>query len=234
MKRKDLIWGALLIGAGIVLLMQNFGLFGTAAPTIWSILFLLGGAGFVGLFATNRALWWALIPGFTLLGLGTLLAVELLAPALAAAWGGSIFLAGIGLGFWAVYLAHPGHWWAIIPGGVLVTLAVVAGFDSLATGFDTGAIFFGGLALTFALVYLLPTEPRRMGWALIPTAICAALALVIVSSSTAVLDFVWPAALIVVGLYFVYRTFRGTPERIEEVEPGVEERYDDTSLPQPH
>jgi hypothetical protein len=237
MKRSDLTWGVLLVLGGIVLLLQNLGLFGSAEDLIWTILFALGGAAFLGVFAINRTFWWALIPGFTLLSLSTLMALEQLTPGGSGTWGGSIFLGGIGLSFWAIYLTHPRMWWAIIPGGILVTLAVVAGLDGMpAVGFDTGAIFFGGLALTFGLVYLLPGPTRRMTWALIPAAICAALALVVLTSSAAILEYVWPVALILIGLYFVYRTFQPAPERRDESseQPAQVERYDDTTLPQPH
>ncbi len=230
MKRSNMLWGLLLILGGMLLLMQNLGLFGAATGLIWTVLFAAGGAVFLGVFATNRARWWALLPGFTLLSLGAVTALEQLVPG-GGTWAGAIFLAGIGLGFWAIYLTRPQFWWAIIPGGVLITLAIVAGMDGARPPFDTGAIFFAGLAVTFALVYLLTGAQRRMLWALIPTTVCAMLALAIMTSATAALNFVWPAALIAIGLYLLYRAFHPTPERIEE--PATEERHDDTTLPQP-
>lgn len=235
MKRSNLFWGLLLILGGVFLLMQNLGLFGAATDLIWTVLFAVGGVVFLGVFAANRAQWWALIPGFTLLSLSAVAGIEQFVPGGGGNWTGAIFLAGIGLGFWAIYLTRPRFWWAIIPGGILVTLAIVAGMDGARAPFDTGAIFFTGLAVTFGLVYLLTGAQRRMIWALIPAAICATLALVVLTSSTAALNFIWPAVLIATGLYLMYHAFRPTPqqpnERIEE--PAQAEQYDDTTLPQP-
>lgn len=54
---------------------------------------------------------------------------------------GPAFLGSIGVGFALVYLADRSHWWAIIPGGVLGTLAAVAAIDEVGYGdIETGGI----------------------------------------------------------------------------------------------
>ena len=83
MKRFDArtvntVGAILLIGVGILLLLQNFGILGGVVALIWSLIFAAGGLIFVYMFLTNRTPWWALIPGFTLLGLAALIALEAL------------------------------------------------------------------------------------------------------------------------------------------------------------
>src|SRR5689334_8317941 len=106
MKRSvtPVVLGLVLIGAGVLSLLQNLGVLGPVAGLVWALAFAAAGAAFLATFAARPAHWWALIPGSTLLGLGALVGLQELAPALAASWGGPLFLGGIGLGFGAVYL----------------------------------------------------------------------------------------------------------------------------------
>lgn len=53
-----------------------------------------------------------------------------------------------------------GFFGALIPAGVLFTLAGVAGADVLVPGVDSGSLFFLGLAATFGYVYRLPNGQR--------------------------------------------------------------------------
>ena len=112
-------------------LLQTLGLF-VLGPLAWAVAALVAGLLFL-VFAV-RGQWWAWIPSLSLLGLAGLETLQYLAPVAADQWGGSVFLGAIGLGFWIVYLVDRAHWWAIIPGGVLVTLAVVATLDKAAKG----------------------------------------------------------------------------------------------------
>ena len=61
--------GALLVAFGVLFLLQNFGLFGGAEDLVFLVLFGAGGLAFLYVFATNQQQWWAVIPGFVLLGL---------------------------------------------------------------------------------------------------------------------------------------------------------------------
>lgn len=122
MKNNPQTWGWILVALGVLFLLQNLGF--QIAGWIWGSIFLAAGAGFIWYYQQNHSQWWALIPGFTLLGLGTLILFE---PILGGNLGGGVFLAAIGLGFVAVYFVRPGNWWALIPGGTLITLGAVAG-----------------------------------------------------------------------------------------------------------
>lgn len=215
MRRIDfrVVWGVLLLIGGVMALLQNFGFLGNALAYVWG--FVLGAAGLSFLFAflTNRAQWWALIPGLTLSSIAALILVDQVMPTAADAWGGVFVLGGIGLSFWAVYFANRSMWWAIIPGGVLLTLAVVAGLDSHTQDIETGGIFFVGLGATFALVGLLPTPHGRMRWAFIPATVLILMGLLIFGAAERVINYLWPAVLILAGLFLVYRAFR--PRQIQ-------------------
>jgi hypothetical protein len=128
MKRLDfrtLLGGGLIVLGGLMLL-EKFGLPFHASGIFWGLVLLAGAGYFLQMFARNpRGLWWAVIPGMTLAGMG----VSAILPDLFSGWGGFIFLAAIGLAFWMVYLTDRSRWWGIIPGGVLFTLATVSVLD---------------------------------------------------------------------------------------------------------
>lgn len=203
---RSLLSGLLLIGMGLLFLLTNLGLIGPIGGAIWALLFGIGGVGFLGVYMRDRAHWWALIPGCALLGLGALVGYGALLPGAPTTWGGSLFLGAISLSFWLIFLLHREQWWALIPGGTLLTLAAIAGLDQRMVGEQAGALLFYGLGLTFGLVYLTSWSGARRSWALIPAGIMLVMGLIIQASFGAVLDVAWPVALIAAGLYMGLRT----------------------------
>ncbi len=208
MKRLEIrvVGAILLIAAGVLFLLQNLGFLGGALSLLWMLVFAAGGAVFLYIFLADQTNWWAIIPGFALLSLAATVALSEFAPESADPWTGTLFLGGIGMGFWAIYLTNREHWWAVIPGGVLITIGVVAGISSFLEGDWAGAVFFLGLGLTFGLLSLLRTPEGRMKWALIPAVVMLVMGLVITFAATEVFRYIWPAALILVGLYLIFRT----------------------------
>lgn len=202
-RNLNALWGLLLIGLGILYLLQNFGVL-DGLEFIWPVLFVVAGVAFLFVFFTNRAHWWALIPGFTLLGLAATAGSQLLLSEFPGEWSGAIFLGAIGLSFWAVYLARRENWWAIIPGGVLLTLATVTGVSDIMAEMGTGSVFFLGLAVTFALVFL----ATHMRWALIPAAALAVMGVLLIIGLENLINFIWPIALILAGLFLIIRVLR--------------------------
>jgi hypothetical protein len=206
MKRFDprIVFGALLILAGILGLLQAFGFLQDASDVFWGIVFLAAGAIFLFFFAGSFASggWWAAFPGFVLAGIGVLI----LLPDALDDIGGAIFLGAIGLSFWAVYLTGRERWWAIIPGGVLLTLAIVSALpDRVFGGTDTGGVFFLGLALTFLLVALL----ANMRWAYWPAGALGVFGvLLFFQSQVFLLSYIAAGALILAGVYIVLRSLR--------------------------
>lgn len=209
MKRFDVrtVGAILLIVIGILLLLQNLGILVGVVALIWSLIFGAGGAVFLYVFLTNRTQWWAIIPGFALLGLAALIALDEFWPQVGDILGGALFLGGIGLAFWVIYFVKREHWWAVIPGGVMFTVALIAGLSSIFKGVEMGGVLFLGLGLTFGLLYFVPTPHGRMKWALIPAAVLLVMGLLITAATTGILEYLWPAALILVGLYLLVRIF---------------------------
>lgn len=176
MKRFDpnIVFGFLLLVGGGLALAQTMGILENASGLFWGGLFLSIGLVFLTLLFGGH--WWAAIPGFTLLGLGALV----LLPKSLDEVGGALFLGGIGLGFWYVFLsAREERWWAIIPACVLSALAVMIvaaqRYEELG-----GAIFLGGIGLAFLFVFF--TERNSRWWALIPAGVLVTLATVTVAA----------------------------------------------------
>lgn len=199
------VGGVLLVLVGALLLLQQLNIFTFVWDLAWTVLFLAGSFVFLSLYVGRPDNWWAAIPGMALLGLGAVIGLSILG--LDNVLGGSVFLGALALGFGLVYLRDRRHWWAVIPGGVLLTLALVAGIDQIFPAVETGGLFFLGLALTFLLVYLVPVSGERMTWALIPAAVLFVIGVIVTMATSSLLRLVWPAVLIVVGLYLVYRAF---------------------------
>jgi hypothetical protein len=199
------IGAILLIVAGVLFLLQNLGVSLGSLTLLWALLFGAGGVVFLYVFLTDRANWWALIPGFALLGLASVMVLNQLAPRLGEVLGGALFLGGIGLAFWMIYFTNRENWWALIPGGVMATLALVTVLSSFLAGAETGGVFMLGLGLTFGLLSLVRTPEGRMSWALIPAAVFVVIGLAITAATASLLQYLWPAALIALGLYMIFR-----------------------------
>jgi hypothetical protein len=199
-----LLWGGLLIIGGALFLLQNLGVF-ALNNFAWSILFGLAGLSFLYVVIKDRRHWWAVIPGIILSYLAILILMDQLFPAFSGRIGGALFLAAMGISFWIVYFLNRTFWWAIIPGGVMITLAVVAASDQFFTGMETGGLFFLGLGLTFALVAWVPTPAGRLRWALIPAGVMTLMGILISFASSSSFRLVWPVVLILAGLYLFFR-----------------------------
>jgi hypothetical protein len=120
--------------------------------------------------------------------------------------GGPIVLAGISLGFWLVYLRVPSNWWAIIPAGVMLTLASIT-LLTTENGMETAGVFFIGLGLTFALVALLPGASLRMAWPWIPAGVLLTMGFLFIASATQLATLVLPAAMIIAGVVLTFKAF---------------------------
>jgi hypothetical protein len=204
------IIGIFLVLLGVLLLLESLG----ALPGGWEValaaVFLLGGLGFLWAFATDREWWWASIPGMALVGIGLLIGYGALAPEEPGGVAAGLFLGSLGVGFLLVYLRNRQAWWAIIPCGVMITLALVTGLES-ESELGVGGVFFLGLALTFLVVYLVPNPEGRMTWALIPAAVLGIMGFLILAAAVQLIGFLWPLALVVVGAYLLFRALRQSP-----------------------
>lgn len=209
MKRFDLtmIIGIGLIVVGGLFMLQTFGVVEGMLPLLWILVFIASGAIFLYFFWNNREHWWALIPGFALIGLGGLIAISEYGPRELENLAATLFLGSIGLSFLIIYAINREHWWAIIPGGVLMSLALMVGLEELlGDGELVVSIFFIGMALTFGVVALIPTPSGRMRWAWIPAGVLFVMGVIFFGIAVASFKYIWPAGIIVAGLYILYRT----------------------------
>ncbi len=127
-------------------------------------------------------------------------------------WGG-VFLAA-GLAF--LSLLFGGHWWSAFPGFTLAALGALIILPDSLEDFG-GAIFLGGIALSFWYVYF--TSRNDRWWALIPAGVMTALALVVITS----LRFEeYSAAVFLggIGLAFFMVSFTNMAERWWALIPG--------------
>lgn len=91
-------------------------------------------------------------------------------------WGGAFLVAGLTF----LTLLFGGNWWAAFPGFILAALGALI---LLPESLDEigGAVFLGGVALSFWYVYF--SDRLSRWWAIIPAGVLTALTLLIVGSS---------------------------------------------------
>lgn len=181
--------GLILIAVGAFAILGNSGLFGGMGNMIFAIGIGTGGLYLLRQFMRNRQQLWASIAGSVLAGLAL--------ASMTGAMAGFYFLAMIGLGFIIIYHKQPEHWWAIIPGGALWTLATVAASEVLLPRWDASALFFAGLAATFGYLYKL-----GRGWSIYPAIVLFMVAFLNFSFSG---GWIVPALLIAAGFYIIQR-----------------------------
>jgi hypothetical protein len=197
-----------LVIGGVLLLLDTFGIFKGGA-LFWTIVSVVAGLLFLSLFITNRENWWALIPGIIFLAIAAMVGLNSFVPGFSETnYSGTIILGGIALSFLLVYIARRSNWWAIIPAGVMATIAIVAILDSNTSNIASGGMFFLGLGITFALVAILPGTEGQMRWAWIPAAILGLMGLLILIAAEELINYIWPSALIFAGLLLIGRSLR--------------------------
>ena len=199
--RNRQVFGLLAIAAGLIALLANLGIY-QVSELITGLLTGLFGAAFLGAYARDRERWWALIPGVILVTMGGVMIVARYGNG---NWAGVMTLGGIGLAFLAVLLARPGAWWAIIPAGTMFSLSALVYANDILKMNEPVFVLFFGLALTFAAVSLMRQGERRMYWALVPAAVLGIFAALFVVGRPELFNLVWPAALILGGLYYALR-----------------------------
>jgi hypothetical protein len=202
-------WWALIPGGVMVFLALVTLLVDSAGGEWVGALFLFMIAGiFLTVYLNNRTRTWALLVAYItgVLGLAPLMSTG----GRDAAYFGAIFLFAIGLPFFVVYFRSAQNWWAIIPAGTMTVLAIItalaiAGFidDDGRGGFISAgivnALLMGGLAATFAVVWLRRGKP----WAKVVAIVLAAVGVVSIFFASYSQLF-WPVAIIVVGVYLFY------------------------------
>jgi uncharacterized membrane protein YfcA len=226
---RSWVWSLSLILGGVVLLLFNFGLLEAYAPWPQAVLAgccALAAAGFFIAFARRRQEWWRLLPAWTLAALAGMVLSSLLAGVDRSLIAAQVF-GGLALAFGNIYLlARRERWWAILPGGFMLVLAVVVGASRWIADLQLlAALLFGGLGLVFFLLYLLDGG-RRQWWALIPGSVLlvfGALALTAPSLQEGGLVRWWPLVLVAAGL-LIWAGGRRSPQRGDKFENNTAPR----------
>ena len=214
-------WSFSLVLGGLILLLFNFGWLDAYAPWPQAVLAAACGVGaaifFVG-YARKHQEWWRLLPGWTLTSLAAMVLTGIFATVDRSLIAAQLF-GGLALAFGSIYLTARGErWWAILPGGFMLVLAIVVGASSWVASTEVlAAVLFVGLGLVFFLLYFLD-QRRRQWWALIPGSVLLVFGLLTLSTGRAVesetqagLVRWWPLLLILAGLLVGLRPRRGTP-----------------------
>jgi hypothetical protein len=205
----QIVLGALVLVAGVLLFIEA-ARWADVPAVIWTAVLAAGSVTFWYVFFADASSWWAALPGAALAGAAVVQLMELDPDGLGQ-WTEVPMLAVMGIGFWAIYLRDHQRWWAIIPGGVLLTLSVITAITEVASGSVIGAVFLTGAAVTFALVAVLPGGQTRRWWALIPAGVLAVGALVVLAGAAEwflVLNLAWPLAIIAAGTFLLWRALR--------------------------
>lgn len=202
-----ILWGFLLVFAGILFLLNTLGYI-TIGEYLWAIIFVVGGLAFFSIFIADRRQWWWLFPGFSLLVVGVIIFLEQTFPALPDDFGGMIVVGGIGLVFLIIFLINTENWWALIPAGSLFSIALAIGLSQLLIGLEIGGVFLIGLGLTFGVVAFVPTPQGRMRWALIPAGILIVVGFLVLVAASNLISYLWPLGLIALGALILYGVIR--------------------------
>lgn len=198
-------WGIFLLLAGVFLLLKNLNVFLTWGDLAWAALYALAGLGFLVWFFTGTQHWWRAIPAFTLLGIGGAMLLQWRNIELGG-WTPSLVLFGMALGFWAILLVRKEHWWALVPAGVLTTVAVLFGLWSQLDATGRLAVLFVGIGLMFLLLYVIRYDERDARWAAVPAGALLLLGVVTLLDALVLpawLEDWWPIVLVVGGALLV-------------------------------
>ena len=158
---------------------------------------------FIVVFLRDRSQWWALIPAYVMLAVAAmvLLSETVLLPD---AFEATFILTAIALPFVVVYLRDRAQWWALIPAYVLLGTGIMIPLEEIGVLNDymIPAFIMFAIALPFFVVYF---RNRKQWWALIPGGIMAAFGLIFLLVDS--FEYVFPAMVILVGLWILVRSF---------------------------
>lgn len=193
MNRRTL--GTVLLVGGVIILFGGPGTFGRLGELLWVV-----ALGVIAAVAWRALAAPRLLPARIALHAG----FAITAAATTDQLSGPAFLGFVAWAFWLVYLTpsrgRERTGWAIIPAGVISTLAAVAAVDALFPRWDGGSVFLLGMTATFTAIYLLPRERGGGRWALWPALVWAAITVLANDPTGAFTRWIVPLTLIGVGV----------------------------------
>jgi hypothetical protein len=96
-------------------------------------------------------------------------------------------------------------WWAIIPAGVMASLALTVLVEGL-TRFDGGGVLLLGMAITFASLTVLPGMTGNRQWPLIPAGVLFVVSMFALFDKFNLTNLIWAVILIAAGSFLVVRS----------------------------
>lgn len=208
--KSNLFWGIALVFAGAIALAQQMGYIHWMSEQLWIWVFALIGVLSLVTYALSGWKQWArLFPAGVFGGLAVTAALSQTHPNSAAV--GSPLFFGLLIPFVAAYLTDRAkNWWALIPGAVMLFLAVTTLIVDQAAGDWVGSLFLFMLALSFLVVYL---ANRARNWALLVAYILGVLSIApAMSAGGGDASYFGPLFLLAIALPFYLLYFR-QPER---------------------
>jgi hypothetical protein len=220
MNRSGLFWGILLIGAGALALARQLGYIDDSTPAIWIGIFAaVGLLALINYVLSGWKQWGWLFPAGVFGGLAVTVALAS-ANIDSAAIASPLFF-GLIIPFAAAYLMDRSrNWWALIPGGVMIFLALTTLLvDSTAGDEWVGALFLFMIALSFLMVYL---NNRTRTWALIVAYATAILGIApLMSTGGRDAEYYGPIFLFAIALPFFIVYFRSVENWWAVIPAGV-------------
>ena len=192
-RKQPIAWALILLG--VLALLSGGGLpgafLGGFSSALRATLLILGGVYLSRRYLQDSGEVWALV-----------LALGLFGAALVAFSSATTILALIGFGCLALYWRDKRRWWAILPAGLFLSLALAVGFGGTLLG--TAPLLFLGSAATFVTLLRLGKQ-----WAIYP----AIVALVIALLTTNVLSGSLLPLLLIGGGVYLFTNSRSLSSR---------------------
>jgi len=211
-----LVWGLILVVGGSVLVLFNVGILKPYQQSVAigvAALLAVAGLYFLVRFAWKVDVWWPTIPGFTLWAMAAIVYLagtgnSVVSDVILA----SLMFVGLGLAFLVIFIVNRRqNWWAWITSGALLTMFATLYVSSIgASPTLVGAVIFGGMAVVFALLYLLVPLRQRLWWAPAQAGAMALAALIVFlfgQNQNNLLVQLWPVLLVIIGVFLIGRQF---------------------------
>jgi hypothetical protein len=206
LNKSGFFWGMLLIGAGVLALMQQMGTMNRFPEQVWTWTFVLTSLlGVVSYGLSGWRQWGWLFPAGIFGGLAATVALTSVipnSPALA-----TPLFVGMLIPFAGAYLTDRAkNWWALIPGGVMLFVALTTLLVDSVGGEWVGTLFLFMIAFSFLMAYL--SRPARR-WALLVAYIAAVLSIApAMASGETTAPYYGSVFLLGIALPFFYVYFR--------------------------